>query len=230
MFNSEMEKRDDVVVVTSVVLQNPLEIVGRPVFRIGLHCSTPCCDLFVRLCDVDHWDQSRIVCDGIASLKTSLVDDGESPRAARRKKMAGHRRVSVFYDESLKKKRRSLVSGGVASQSGTCEEVGAAVPDGYDEVQVMLDPTAAHFAAGHRLRLCISGGAFPRFLPNAGLGEPLATAEQRSSQTLTLSTVGSSCLELPVLGGSAASSRAFGCPEDDAEGKSPSHHFEQHHC
>jgi uncharacterized protein len=34
------------------------------------------------------------------------------------------------------------------------------------------------FAAGHRLRLQVSGGAHPRFARNTGTGEPLATATQ----------------------------------------------------
>jgi len=38
-----------------------------------------------------------------------------------------------------------------------------------------MSPTAYRFAAGHRLRLQLSGGAFPRFARNTGTGEPLAT-------------------------------------------------------
>jgi uncharacterized protein len=45
-----------------------------------------------------------------------------------------------------------------------------------DEVRVRLWPTAYRFAAGHRIRVQISGGAHPRFARNpgtaAGLGEP----------------------------------------------------------
>ena len=37
--------------------------------------------------------------------------------------------------------------------------------------------SAAHrFEPGHRLRLQVSGGAFPRYARNTGTGEPLATA------------------------------------------------------
>ena len=36
-------------------------------------------------------------------------------------------------------------------------------------------PTAYRFRRGHRLRLQISSGAFPRWARNLGSGEPLAT-------------------------------------------------------
>ncbi|MGX9105128.1 CocE/NonD family hydrolase C-terminal non-catalytic domain-containing protein [Escherichia coli] len=39
-----------------------------------------------------------------------------------------------------------------------------------------LAPTAYRFAKGHRLRIQVSGGAFPRFARNLGTGEPHATA------------------------------------------------------
>ena len=43
-------------------------------------------------------------------------------------------------------------------------------------VTVTMSSTAYQFASGHRLRLQVSGGAFPRFARNTGTGEPLATA------------------------------------------------------
>jgi predicted acyl esterase len=44
------------------------------------------------------------------------------------------------------------------------------------DVRVDLWPAAHRFAAGHRLRVQVSGGAHPRFARNTGSGEPLATA------------------------------------------------------
>jgi putative CocE/NonD family hydrolase len=41
--------------------------------------------------------------------------------------------------------------------------------------RVELWPTAHRFAAGHRIRLQVSGGAHPRYARNLGSGEPLAT-------------------------------------------------------
>ncbi|WP_143175246.1 CocE/NonD family hydrolase [Cryptosporangium aurantiacum] len=44
------------------------------------------------------------------------------------------------------------------------------------DVPVELRPTAYRVRAGHRLRLQVSGGAYPRFARNLGTGEPAATA------------------------------------------------------
>lgn len=48
--------------------------------------------------------------------------------------------------------------------------------DGVLAVDIELFPTAYRFRAGHRLRVQVAGGAFPRYAPNLGTGEPLATA------------------------------------------------------
>jgi len=66
--------------------------------------------------------------------------------------------------------------------------------DGTRTVPVRLWPTAYRFQPGHRLRVQISGGAFPRLTRNPGTGEPLATAtrtvpvdyEIRHSSSITL--------------------------------------------
>ncbi|MGC5017983.1 CocE/NonD family hydrolase [Micromonospora sp. DT47] len=47
---------------------------------------------------------------------------------------------------------------------------------GVVRVPVVLWPTAHRFAAGHRLRVQLSGGAHPRYARNPGTGEPLGTA------------------------------------------------------
>ncbi|MFF5057188.1 CocE/NonD family hydrolase [Micromonospora sp. NPDC000663] len=49
-------------------------------------------------------------------------------------------------------------------------------PSGAARVPVPLWPTAHRFAAGHRLRLQVSGGAHPRWARNPGTGESLGTA------------------------------------------------------
>ncbi|MET0131965.1 MAG: CocE/NonD family hydrolase [Kibdelosporangium sp.] len=49
-------------------------------------------------------------------------------------------------------------------------------PDAIVPAEVELDPTAYRFRRGHRLRLQVAGGAFPRFARNPGTGEPVATA------------------------------------------------------
>jgi uncharacterized protein len=49
-------------------------------------------------------------------------------------------------------------------------------PDGIRNVAIDLWPTAHRFRRGHRIRLQVSSGAFPRWARNLGSGEPLATA------------------------------------------------------
>jgi hypothetical protein len=43
-------------------------------------------------------------------------------------------------------------------------------------VDVELFPTAYRMLAGHRMRLQVSGGAFPRYARNHGTGEPFGAA------------------------------------------------------
>jgi hypothetical protein len=46
----------------------------------------------------------------------------------------------------------------------------------WSDVNVAMSATAHRFAAGHRLRVQLAGGAHPRFARNTGTGEPPATA------------------------------------------------------
>jgi len=48
--------------------------------------------------------------------------------------------------------------------------------DGVLAVDVELYPTAYRVRAGHRIRVQVSGGAFPRFARNMGTAEPFGTA------------------------------------------------------
>jgi uncharacterized protein len=50
-------------------------------------------------------------------------------------------------------------------------------PDGVLTVEVELYPTAYRVLAGHRLRLQVSGGAFPRYARNFGTAQPFGTAQ-----------------------------------------------------
>jgi putative CocE/NonD family hydrolase len=47
---------------------------------------------------------------------------------------------------------------------------------GVVAAEVVLDPTAYRFRRGHRLRVQVAGGAFPRFARNHGTGDPTADA------------------------------------------------------
>jgi len=57
-----------------------------------------------------------------------------------------------------------------------CDELVHFTADGITKVTLRLSPTAHVFKAGHRIRVQVTGGAFPRFARNLGGGEPLATA------------------------------------------------------
>ncbi|MBY8875503.1 CocE/NonD family hydrolase [Micromonospora sp. PLK6-60] len=57
-----------------------------------------------------------------------------------------------------------------------CDDLVTVRPDGTTEATVELSPTAYVFRRGHRLRVQVSAGAFPRFARNLGGDEPVATA------------------------------------------------------
>ncbi len=57
-------------------------------------------------------------------------------------------------------------------------DAGTPQPDGSRRIEINLWPTANRFLAGHRIRLQISSGAFPRWNRNLGNGEPIINATQ----------------------------------------------------
>jgi uncharacterized protein len=70
-------------------------------------------------------------------------------------------------------------------------------PDGV--VRIDLDAVAHRFAAGHRIRLLVAGGSFPRWERNLGTGEDPATSTRMEPSSRTLDLAGSRVL-LPVRG------------------------------
>jgi uncharacterized protein len=77
----------------------------------------------------------------------------------------------------------------------------AAGADGTRTVVVELWPTAHRFNAGHRVRVQVSSGAFPRFARNLGTAEPLATGTtmQVAEQQVHHDPAHPSAIILPVL-------------------------------
>jgi putative CocE/NonD family hydrolase len=73
---------------------------------------------------------------------------------------------------------------------------------GVQRVRVDLWPTAHRFRRGHRLRVQVSSGAFPRWARNLGTAEPLATGTEAraAEQTIHLGPDHPSALHLPVCG------------------------------
>jgi putative CocE/NonD family hydrolase len=117
--NAKLESRLDVLIYTSSVLEQDLEVVGEVSAEIFFRSNLSHADVFVRLCDVDARGRSTNICDGLISL-------------------TGANQIS-----------RALVT---------------------------LWPTAYRFKCGHRVRVQVSSGAFPRYDRNPGTGEPRATA------------------------------------------------------
>jgi uncharacterized protein len=70
--------------------------------------------------------------------------------------------------------------------------------DGWTEIEVPMSATAHCFAAGHRLRVQVSGGAHPRWARNTGTAEPIATATSLVPVDIELSHR-ETVLSLPVL-------------------------------
>jgi len=74
-------------------------------------------------------------------------------------------------------------------------------PDGCRKVSIDLWPTANRFKAGHRIRVQVSSGAFPRFARNLGTGEPLATGTKMkvADQQIFHDPAHPSAVILPIL-------------------------------
>ncbi|MFI6734233.1 CocE/NonD family hydrolase [Nonomuraea sp. NPDC050451] len=71
--------------------------------------------------------------------------------------------------------------------------------EGVVRAEIELHPTGYRFMRGHRLRVQVAGGAFPRFARNHGTGEPVGQAVRTRPTRFEIFLDGSS-LTLPVLG------------------------------
>jgi len=69
---------------------------------------------------------------------------------------------------------------------------------GWTEIEVPMSATAHRFAAGHRLRVQVSGGAHPRWARNTGTAEQIATATTLVPVDIEISHR-ETVLSLPVL-------------------------------
>ncbi len=96
----------------------------------------------------------------------------------------------------------STASGGSARRRVPAADV-AVGDDGVLAVDVELYPTGYRLLAGHRIRVQVSGGAFPRFARNFGTGEPFATARRavRCRFEIYHDAAHPSSVLLPVLAG-----------------------------
>ena len=71
---------------------------------------------------------------------------------------------------------------------------------GIVRAEVEMHPTGYRFRRGHRLRLVLAGGAFPRFARNPGTGEPIgrAVAMRRTAFEVFRDASRPSTLTLPI--------------------------------
>ncbi|MFI6041121.1 CocE/NonD family hydrolase [Nocardia sp. NPDC051321] len=96
---------------------------------------------------------------------------------------SGHADVFVrLCDVDAKGVSRNVTDGILRLRPGTP----AADDDGVVSAQVALTSTAYRFRRGHRVRVQVSGGAFPRFARNHGTGEPTLTAISTTPYTLEI--------------------------------------------
>ena len=148
--NRSLEARPDVLVYTSAILEQDLEVIGPITAEVYVRSSLEHTDFFARLCIVEASGKSINLCDGIVRLTPGSV----TPE-----------------------------------------------PDGSLHISIEVWPTAYHFRKGQRIRVQISSGAHPRFVRNAGSGEPLATGTKLciAEQTVYHDPQHPSAILLPVL-------------------------------
>ena len=114
-----------------------------------------------------------VLCYTGPALAADLDLVGEASATIRLRSDPEHADVFVrLCDVEPAGKSMSITDGFVRLRPGSP----AAAADGVVEVVVALRPTAYRVRAGHRLRVQVSGGAYPRFARNLGTGEPAATA------------------------------------------------------
>lgn len=129
------------------------------------------------------------------------------PVSARVFVRTGRRHADLFVrvcDVDEKGVSRNIVDGirRLSPQSVSSDDV----QTGEDQVlavEVELFPTAYRVQPGHRIRVQVSGGAFPRFARNYGTAQPFATATSavRCRFEIYHDAQHQSCVRLPVLPG-----------------------------
>ncbi|SLN49348.1 CocE/NonD family hydrolase [Roseisalinus antarcticus] len=77
---AEVERRGDVLVLTSAPLEAAMEVTGRVEAVLWVATTAPCCDWTVRLCEVDATGASRGLVDGILRWD---APDGAAPAVVR---------------------------------------------------------------------------------------------------------------------------------------------------
>jgi len=175
---SLMDRRSDVLRFDSAPLAAETTMVGRVRLRLYLRTSRPNFDVFAQLCDVHPDGRSFNICD--AAFRRC----GPAERARSSSQVPG-------------------LASPQASASGRAGGSSAHDPSAVVAVDITLSPTAKTMGAGHRLRLVVAGGAFPRFARHFGDVEQALEDEPLEVEPCTLTVLHSSpwtsTLWLPVL-------------------------------
>ncbi|CAE8684944.1 unnamed protein product [Polarella glacialis] len=170
---SSLERRKDVLIFDSKQLAADMVVVGRARLRLFIKASQPNFDIFARLCDVHPSGLSYNVCDAVLRRR------GPSDRSQ------SHQEIGA---------RRTWL-GGVPGE----------VADAGDAVvaELVFSATAKCFRAGHKVRLLVASGAFPRFARHFGDVEQTIEAEPLEVQGCEIEVLHDeprpSALWLPVL-------------------------------
>eukprot|EP00466_Bigelowiella_natans_P020899 jgi/Bigna1/87153/estExt_fgenesh1_pg.C_170084 len=210
MDNAEMERtrNKDIMIFTSPKLQRSIEITGRVKAELFVSYDTAVCDLYFRLCYVDNRNRSLNLCDGILRVYSRSQnaqgdgdnsDDDETPG-----NRFGRRRVSYMSGPETPSDARiipprwkevppleSLREGEGDSDSDHNNQQnehgdGKDVEKVVQRVKINSCPIAAIIPKGSRLRLQISGGAFPRYARNLGYGAHMADETKMRATNHTL--------------------------------------------
>lgn len=129
------EVRADVLTFTTPPLADYVEIIGY--VEANLSVSAPRnADIFLTLCDVDEQGVSRNVCDGIVRVGAPL---------------------------NLRKAKSECSSLAVTGPVPLGLHERLSEKDTMIDVNVKMGPTAKRFLPGHRIRLQVSCGAYPRY-------------------------------------------------------------------
>ncbi|GAA3236609.1 CocE/NonD family hydrolase [Actinocorallia longicatena] len=144
------ERRPDVLVFSSPVLKDDLDVIGPVAAELFVRSSRTHTDFVVRLCDVAPDGTSKNVCEG--GLR--LTEENCPPDA-----------------------------------------------DGVRQVVLDMWPVGHRFKKGHRLRVHVASGAYPKIASNPGTGEPIGTAREfvAADQEVFHDPARPSALLLPVV-------------------------------
>ena len=136
--NGPLEARDDVLVFTSDVFVEPLELLGPVHAELVVASSLDHTDFFVRVCDVDEDGVSRNVCDGLQRFDPSSMARGDDGAFVARVELwpIGHRFAAGH-------RVRVLVASGAhpvyARNLGTGEPIATATKMQIADQQVFQD-------------------------------------------------------------------------------------------